>query len=227
MGATVAFTCLMHAKSHPWYIIVYSLAAFGVSIPVMLLMGSRGALVCVVASVLVQLMFSKAKKIWKVLLVILGIGFLYYLYANEYFDLLEHRFEAEDGTGSNRLLIWAMKYYTFIYNASLGDVVFGIGKDRGIGITPILGENNVGFHNDFLAFFVSYGIIGLAFFVALILRPLRKMKWQSPYRTAVIANSAFLILGSMTIEPFFIGVYPLYAFLFYTLLLTKVKSETE
>ena len=226
MGASVAFTCLMHAKIYPWYFIVYSLAAFSISIPVMLMMGSRGALLCLIVSILVQLLFSRAKKIWKVLLILAGMGFLYYLYTNEYFDLLARRAEAEDGTGSNRLLIWAKKYYTFIDNATLGDLVFGVGKDKGISLTTINGINNVGFHNDFLAFLVSYGIIGLTFFVALLLRPLRKLKWDSPYRTAVIANSVFLILGSMTIEPFFIGVYPLYAFLFYTLLLTKVKSET-
>lgn len=226
MGATVAFTCLMHAKIYRWYFLIYSLAALGISIPVLLMMGSRGALACVVVSVLVQLMFSKAKKKWKALLALSGLGFLYYLYTNEYFDLLERRAEWEDGTGSNRLLIWAKKYYTFIDNASFGDLVLGIGKDRGVGITQILGKNNVGFHNDFLAFFVSYGVIGLGFFLALILRPLRKLKWKSPYRTAVIANSSFLILGSLSIEPFYVDMFPVYAFLFYTLLLTKVKSET-
>lgn len=225
MGATVAFTCLMHAKIYRWYFLIYSLAVFVVSIPVLLLMGSRGALACVIVSVLVQLMFSKAKKKWKALLVFSGLGFLYYLYTNEYFDLLERRAEYEDGSGSNRLLIWTKKFYAFIDNASIGDLIFGIGKDRGVGITQILGKNNVGFHNDFLAFFVSYGIIGLGFFLALILRPLRKLKWKSPYHTAVIANSVFLILGSLTVEPFYMDMFPVYAFLFYTLLLSKVKSE--
>lgn len=227
MGASVAFTCLMHYKNYPWYFIVYSLVAFGVSIPVMLMLGSRGSLLCLAASVVVQLMFSKSKKIWKVLIVLTSIVFLYYLYTNEYFDLLARRAEAEDGTGSNRLLIWSSKYYTFIDNASFGDLVFGVGKDQGIGLTSVLGVNHMGFHNDFLAFLVSYGVVGLCFFVALLVRPLRKLKWSSPYRTAVIANSVFLFLACMTLEPFFIGMYPLYAFLFYTLLLTKVKDETR
>ena len=125
------------------------------------------------------------------------------------------------------MLIWSSKYYTFIDNASFGDLVFGVGKDRGIGLTSVLGVNHMGFHNDFLAFLVSYGVVGLCFFVALLVRPLRKLKWSSPYRTAVIANSVFLFLACMTLEPFFIGMYPLYAFLFYTLLLTKVKDETR
>ncbi len=225
MGATVALTCLMHARIYRWYFLLYCLLALGFSIPVLLMLGSRTALMCLVVSILVQLMFSKAKKKWKALLVMAGIAFLYYLYTNEYFELLANRAEAEDGTGSNRLLIWTKKYSTFINNASFGDLVFGIGKDRGVGITPILGMNNVGFHNDFLAFFVSYGIIGFFFFLALVSRPLRKLKWRSPYRTAVIANSSFLILGSLTLEPFYMDLYPFYAFLFYTLLLTKVKSE--
>ena len=47
-----------------------------------------------------------------------------------------------------------------------------------------------------------------------------------PWReTAVIANIAFLIFGCLTLEPFFMDLYPLYAFLFYTLLLTKVKAK--
>jgi hypothetical protein len=224
MGATVAFTCLMHAKVYRWYFLIYSLFSFGISIPVLLMLGSRTALMCLIVSVLVQLMFSKAKKKWKALLVIVGIGFLYYLYTNEYFELLANRAEAEDGTGSNRMLIWTKKLVTFINNADFSDLIFGIGKDKGVGITPILGMNNVGFHNDFLAFFVSYGIIGITFFTALIFRPLKKLKWRSPYRTAVIANSTFLILGSLTLEPFFMDLYPVYAFLFYTLLLTKVKA---
>ncbi len=224
MGATVAFTCLMHAKVYRWYFLIYSLFSFGISIPVLLMLGSRTALMCLIVSVLVQLMFSKAKKKWKALLVIVGIGFLFYLYTNEYFELLANRAEAEDGTGSNRMLIWTKKLVTFINNADFSDLIFGIGKDKGVGITPILGMNNVGFHNDFLAFFVSYGIIGITFFTALIFRPLKKLKWRSPYRTAVIANSTFLILGSLTLEPFFMDLYPVYAFLFYTLLLTKVKA---
>lgn len=225
MGASVAFTCIMNARLYRWYFIIYSLVAFGISIPVLLMLGSRTALVCLIVSVLVQLLFSKAKKKWKALLVLSGIGFLYYLYTNDYFELLANRAEAEDGTGSNRMLIWTKKYVTFIDNANFGDLVFGIGKDQGVGITPILGRNNVGFHNDFLAFFVSYGIIGLLFFIALIFRPLKRLKWRSPYRTAVIANSSLLILGSLTLEPFFMDMYPLYAFLFYTLLLSKVKAK--
>ncbi len=225
MGASVAITCLMHAKLYRWYFIAYSIFAFGVSLPVLLLLGSRTALMCLVGSVVIQLMFSSAKKKWKALLVMAGIGFVIYLYTNEYFDLLERRAEMDDGTGSNRLLIWDKKYTTFIHNASFGDMLFGIGKDRGVGITPILGMNNVGFHNDFLAFFVSYGIVGLAFFTAMLLRPLMRLKKGIPYRSAVIANSAFLVLGCLTLEPFFMDLYPLYAFLFYTLLLTKVKEE--
>ena len=224
MGASIAFTCLMHARLYRWYFLIYSFAVFGVSIPVLLMMGSRTALLCLVVSVLVQLMFSKAKKKWKAMLVMMGLGFLYYLYTNEYFELLANRADAEDGTGSNRLLIWRKKYFAFVDSVTISDLIFGVGKDKGVGITPIIGKNNVGFHNDFLAFFVSYGIIGLLFFTALICRPLKKLKWHSPYRTAVIANSAFLIVACNTLEPFFMDMFPVYAFLFYTLLLTKVKD---
>lgn len=223
MGASVAFTCLMNTRLYHWYFVIYSLFAFAISIPVLLLLGSRGALVCLLVSVVIQFMFSKAKRKWKVLLVLAGMAFVYYLYTNEYFDLLEKRFEADDGTGSNRMLIWTKKMDAFYSRADVFSIVFGIGKDQGIGITPILGLINMGFHNDFLGFFICYGLIGLFFFVAMLFRPLLKCRKNSPYRSVVWANLAFILVGSMTLEPFLMDLYPFYAFLFYTLLLTKVK----
>lgn len=223
MGASVAITCMMKSKLYRWYFIALCIVTFSISIPVLLMLASRTALMALVASVVIQLMFSKWKKKYKFVLILAAAAFLYYLYANEYFDLVEKRIEADDGSGSNRMYIWEKKIHGFFANDSLVELIFGVGKDRGIGISTILGLNNVGFHNDFLAFFVCYGLVGLGFFTCMLFRPLFKARRHTPYFTAVYANFFYLLIGSLLIEPFSMDMYPFYAFLFYTMLLTKIK----
>lgn len=225
MGATVAITCLMHARLYRKIFLTYCIISIVLCVPVMLMLGSRGALMCLLASIILQLMFTKTKRKWKFLMVVAGIVFTIYLYTNDYFDLMEARLEADDGTGSNRFLIWDRKIKEFFTDNSFFDLIFGAGKDRGIGFGGRTGMENIGFHNDFLGFLICYGVVGLVFFEAMLFRPLFKCHRDTPYRVAIWGNLMYMFIGSMTLEPFLMDMFPLYAFLFYTLLLTKVKKE--
>ena len=224
MGASIGFSNCFRFKERPRSILIVSIAAISVAMTTMLLLASRGALLCLIVSVALLLVLSKGNKRLKFFIVVCVVAFLYYLFANDYFDMLTKRFAEEDGTGSQRTVIWSNKWNAFINRNSFLELLFGVGRQHGLAFGGTIRMPELGFHNDFLAFFISYGVVGLSLFIALLMQPLRDIRRHSPYRVVIIANVAYLLVGCLTLEPFYFGYFPFYAFLMYTMLLTRVKK---
>jgi O-antigen ligase len=226
MGVCVGVGCLLRFKQLNYYFIGLSIASILIAIPVMLMLASRGAILCLVVSVIFQLVMKTGNRRAKILMVIAGASFLYYLYNNEYFDLLEERFQNDDGSGSNRTTIWKEKWDGFTSYLDVPRVLFGVGWEKGLDYGAAKeGVKALGFHNDFLAFLVCYGIIGLGLFLTLLILPLRNIKQWSEKWTVVCANVLYLVAGCSTLEPFSLGNFTFYAFLIYTILLARVNNK--
>ena len=225
MGASIGVANLFRFKELSKIIQTMTIASICLSVPVLLMLASRGAVMCLVASGALILLMSTSDYRKKLLIIASVVSFLYYLYTNEYFDLLEERIKQDDGTGSQRLTIWTAKWNAFFLKDSLWELLFGVSRQQGLAFGATNATRGLGFHNDFLAFFVSYGVMGLSLFVTLLTQPLRDIRRHSPYRIVIMANIAYLVAGSITLEPFFYGYFPFYAFLLYTMLLTRVNNK--
>ena len=68
---------------------ILSPIALAISIPAILITGSRGAALCLVAGVIIVLLSSNVKPIYKFLAVLVIGAFMVLLYNNSYFDCLE------------------------------------------------------------------------------------------------------------------------------------------
>ena len=226
MGACVGIDCLLRFKQLNYYFIGLSIASIVLAVPVMLMLASRGALLCLVVSVIFQLFMKTGNQRAKIFMVLAGAYFLYYLYNNEYFDLLEARFLNDDGSGSNRTTIWKDKWDGYMSSLDFSQLLFGVGWEKGIDYGAArLKLKVLGFHNDFLAFLVCYGVIGLSLLLALLIQPLRNIKRRSQRWAVVYANVLYLVAGCATLEPFSTGNFTFYAFLMYTMLLAKIEYK--
>lgn len=225
IGLLVAVDLLLRDKvgvSYKLYLvstIILSIIALGVN-------ASRGALLAVGISVLVLILKSKIKLIYKLLITLSIVALVYYLYSNQYLDLLIYRIEADDGTGSGRLDIWNVKISAFINNGNPIRWLFGYGYEGGfrLGFTQT-GLGYFGFHNDFIAFLVDYGIVGIALFISVLILPLRLV--SSQLRTTVISLIAYIVTICMTLEPLTAGRLPFFIFYFYIYLLAISNKKQQ
>lgn len=226
MGASVGFDCLLRFKQLNYYVIALSIASIVIAIPVMLMLASRGALLCLVASVFFLLFMQKGNLRVKMFVVLASVVFIGYLYYNDYFELLEARFLNDDGTGSNRTIIWRYKWEEFMSALNFPRLLFGVGWEEGVAYgAASFRLHGLGFHNDFLAFLVCYGVTGLSLFLTLLILPFRILRRCSPWWTVACANTVYIIAGCCTLEPFAMGNIAFYAFLIYTILLARYKNE--
>ena len=142
-----------------------------------------------------------------------------FLYNNSYFELLEYRVES-DSTGSGRTVIWERRLTEFFQGSSLR-LLFGYGHDAAmtLGTTPY----RIGSHNDYVAFLVEYGLIGLASFLYMLAFPiikiLRKGGLVGLYQ--VLTLSVYIAVGCLTLEPFTLGRIPFYMFYLYIILVAN------
>lgn len=204
------------------------LSTIVISLPVLVLNASRGALLAVGLAFVATVLMSKTKTYYKALLVVLVIGALGYLYTNEYFDLLAKRVESDDGTGSSRTVIWSRKLNAFL-DGGLLNVFLGVGLIGGAmaGYTDHLGH---GFHNDFLAHLVDYGLIGFFALLFMLYYPIKIVPRKSEERTSVIVMILYLAICFLTLEPLSLGVLSHYVFYMCALLIAlneKRKSDIK
>lgn len=195
---------------------VFCFVTIAVATPVLLLNASRGAVLSVVAAGAVLLLFSKIKVWYKFLILFVMVVALIYLYNNQYMELLLYRIESDDTGGSGRLAIWSSKLQAFM-GSGLLNILFGVGYKRGLTISGPF----IGFHNDFIAFLVDYGIIGFIAFVYLLFYPISKTSRSSNYYPQVICLIVYLIFTCLTLEPISGGRLPYYVFYLQALLLAK------
>lgn len=181
------------------------------------LMASRGGILAVSMGMGILIFFSNIKFKYKVLSVLLIVAFVIWMNANDYFTLLEYRIQNDDGTGSGRLDIWKSKFQAFTIDANVLTWLFGLGHKTAFELTGS-GNQGVGFHNDFIAIFCAYGIVGLVVFLYWYIYPLYRSIQRDKF--IVFAMLLYMVVVSMTLEPMSYGYLPYYSF-FYTIILVS------
>ena len=195
----------------------------GISLYVLILNGSRGALLATGMS-LILLLIGNGQKISKKLLIVCSFSiFIYILYMSGTFDFLLYRIELDSGKGgSGRTYIWQTKMMAFSNQLSIFEQLFGIGYKNGM----FLGFGfSRGFHNDYIAILVEYGVLGLVVFIGMLLSPLRK----SSNKVIVLSIIVYVAMASSTLEPISGGMIVYFGFLFYACMIGRSKffSQTK
>lgn len=196
------------------------LSAIIISLPVLVLNASRGAVLSVVVAFVILILVSKTKSFYKGMIVTLAIIAVYSLYTYHYFDLLIERIEYDDGTGSTRTIIWKEKLNDFA-NGNVISMIFGYGRTGGAN----LGGRLIGFHNDFIGHLVDYGIVGFILFMNLLVYPIKIIPKKSSARPFVIVIIVYLATCFMTLEPFITGLLSYYVFYMYALLMAQNERD--
>lgn len=191
------------------------LLTIGLSLYVLILNGSRGALLATGMS-LILLLIGNGQNISKKLLIICGFSiFIYMLYMSGTFDFLLYRIELDSGKGgSGRTHIWQTKMMAFSNQLSVLEQLFGIGYKNGM--TLGFGYSR-GFHNDYIAILVEYGVFGLMVFIGMLLSPLRK----SNNKVIVLSIIVYIAMVSSTLEPISGGMIVYFGFLFYACMIGR------
>ena len=199
--------------------IIY-ISAIVFSVPTLVMMASRGALLSLLIASSIMIISSHAKTYYKILLLIVAFIGLYWLYNNNFFELLIYRMQNDDGTGSNRTLIWTQKLNLFIQGNPI-HWFFGYGFYGG---TNIAGFND-SFHNDFIGTLVEYGIFGFTMLLYMLYYPFRITKRKTTTRLNVVVLLVYLLTCMMTLEPIGLGVLTFYVFYLYIILVAKQKYQ--
>lgn len=192
---------------------VVAVATIFLSVPALILNASRGSLLAAMATSLLLLLVSNVKIPYKVIVVLVTIGFAVYLYNSGIFELLEARMGEEDlETGGNRLTIWAAKFDAFREYGTFSKL-FGVGQPhlRYLGVFYST-------HNDFITAFIGYGLIGFLLFMYFLLTPFILAK---KFKLEVLFLTCLLFIEGMVLEPVFRGLLPFYM---YYILLYKYSS---
>ena len=199
------------------------LLTIGISFYVLILNGSRGALLATGMS-LFLLLIGNGQKMSKKLLIICSFSiFIYILYMSGTFDFLLYRIELDSGRGgSGRTYIWQTKMMAFSNQLSVFEQLFGIGYKNGMALG--FGFSR-GFHNDYIAILVEYGVFGLMVFIGMLLSPLRK----SCNKVIVLSIIVYVAMASSTLEPISGGMIVYFGFLFYACMIGRSKffSQTK
>ena len=226
MGLVVAVRDLFIGSNKRLYTSVLLLTVLGSSIA-MLALASRGAILSVIMAVVALLVLSKTENRTKVIAIALATLFIWFLYTNQYIDFVMSRFEASDGTGSNRTLIWYSKLSDFFALDNPFCWLFGVGQSEGVKLGLSFGKaiHGMSTHNDFLSILIYYGLIGVFMFFS-ILTYLFKMCSKED-RPPIIALLVYLLMCSMTIEPLAHGNFVYWGFLFYIVMLARQSQAME
>lgn len=187
-----------------------------ITVPTLILNASRGAVLAVLVGVTVLMLSSKAKFGYKMVLLVLAIIGIVFLYQNQYFDLLEYRIENDEGTGSGRTTIWKEKIEAFSQGKPV-QWLFGFGYTGGFYLTG----RACGFHNEYLAFLVDYGIAGAVSLLYMLYYPIKKTVRKSTSRPIVISLVVYLFTCCLTLEPFTHALLAFFAFYFYAIIVAK------
>lgn len=222
-GLVVAVKDLLAGNKKPYYIVISVLTVIGTTFA-LLQLASRGAILSVVFAVTILFVFLNSKVWIKITVVILAVLFVLFLYSNQYMEFVLARFEADDGTGSNRTGIWFSKIDGFFYNKNLLSWIFGVGQSEGVELGDFDGRGR-STHNDFLSVLIYYGFVGVIIFFSAIAYPVRIC--QKSDRPQIIALLVYLLMCSMTIEPMAHGNFVYWGFFFYIIVLARQSQAME
>ena len=201
MGVVLAYNIVVNRLSPNKSFSKIAMLTVPMGMLLLVMNASRGAFLSMGLAIVVITLFSKVKikkKIGIAVLVALGVLVMYSLGA---FDLLSERLMDEDDTGNGRTLIWEAKMLGYM-SGNTCEKFFGIGYKEGFFLAI---PGGFGFHNDYLAFLVDYGVVGLILFLGIIVYPLKLVANIPSKRPIVISLLVFILICSMTLEPFTLG----------------------
>ena len=188
--------------------VINSLILGSISIAI-ISMASRGAVLALGTGIVLFTMLSDTGFKAKIVVSALVVTFIFFLLDSGYFDLLEARLMADDGTGSGRTSIWQQKLNYFSNTDNPLFFLLGYGYEGGLQLG--YGSNEVGFHNDFIAMLVEYGIVGFSLFVSLFIMLIKNVS----NRIKVWSLTGALLVTCMTLEPLTGGKFFFWFFLLY------------
>ncbi len=218
MGAVIGFRNILRLRRVDKLTAVLALVSFGMAVPAMMLLVSRGGLLCLCGSVSMLLLFSKVKTGYKIGILSLIIVFVVILYTNDFLVMLEERLNGEAG-GSNNERMWILeRRLTAFADGSPIYWIIGYGLQDGLllGLPYVMGN-----HNDYVAFLTEYGVVGLFMFIGILLLPVYNMKYGSKVYGDVVAYTFYLMLASLTLEPFAFGRWIHYIFLLFIIIVVR------
>ena len=220
MGVVSSFYLLISSKKSKMIEKTFWIITICLSILVQILMASRGGVIAVSSSIIFLILTSNKNWYLKILIIALSGLYIYWIYNNGYFELLEYRFENDSGGGSNRTFIWEERLNEF-NNFNFLEFLFGVGYERSYTLGSIfLGS---GFHNDFIAILCQYGILGLFIFIYILVLPI--IKCHQKLRFGIIGLIIYLTATCLTLEPITSGrlVYFGFYFMIYIFAIQKTS----
>ena len=201
MGVVLAYNIIVNKLAPGKFLNKIAMLAVPLGMLLLVMNASRGAFLSMGVAIVLITMFSKVdlkKKIGVAALISIGMVVMYYLGA---FDVLSGRLMEEDDTGNGRTVIWEAKMLGYM-SGDAYEKIFGIGYQNGFFLAI---PGGFGFHNDYLAFLVDYGVVGLILFFCIIVYPLKLVANVPSKRPIVSSLLAFILICSMTLEPFTLG----------------------
>lgn len=221
-GSTISLMNLLAKRSNSKIEKSLYIVSLIVVLPALLLMASRGALLSVLTSYAVIIITSHASRKLKISFLCFAGVMIFILYTNDYFTLIQHRIESDDGTGSGRTTIWLTKINAFISEGSVLHYLFGYGHEGGLSLGT---TKPFGFHNDFLAILVEYGFSGLFLFIGFFISIIRRT--VNHIKNKVLGVSLYVLMCCLTLEPFTLGVLPFWLIILYLTSLANCKTNNN
>lgn len=221
MGAIASLNMLLSSERLSKLYQALLISVIMLVIVVSLMIASRGAILAMFVSIMVLLIFARRQsKISSVLLLTL-FAFIIIIYQNGSFNFLITRFINDAGEIGGRDVIWRSKLADFSEHASFLDLLIGLGHKEGLALASYVGDRAyIGFHNDYIAMSVSYGLIGLILMIAMYLYPI--FKYKDP---RVTATCLYIMIISISLEPLYSGGLAIFYFYFYVCVIGEATSQ--
>ena len=215
MGAIVALSRI-YGKDVTLIYKVFLASTVAMSFFSIVLLASRGGLLSFSIASLTIILFSKGNRFVKLLVAVSIVAFTIFLFNSHYFDLVMYRIENDAGGGSGRLDIWISKLQAW-GTSGIFETLFGCGLTKGASISGTM----IGFHNDFIAMLVEYGIVGFFAFIFLWLFPIWNIIKYKRNVVRVTAFMLFITLECCTLEPLTLGRIPFWMFFIYIIFISN------
>ena len=223
MGVVLAYNTVVNKLASNKFFYRFAILTISLGMLLLVMNASRGAFLSMGVAIVIITMFSKVslkQKIGIAVLVFLGVVVMYYFGA---FDLLTERLMEEDDTGNGRTVIWEAKMLGYL-NGDIYEKVFGIGYTKGFFLSM---PGGYGFHNDYIALLVDYGVVGVILFMGIIAYPLWLVINIPAKRPIVFSLLAFILICSMTLEPFTYGNLTYWYFYMLIVLFARWNHKTS
>lgn len=218
MGAVIGFRNLLRIRMVDRTTGILSMVAFFMAVPAMLLLVSRGGLLCLCGSIATLMAFSDIKKRYKLGAISFIVVFLVILYTNDFLTMLEDRMESGGG-GSNDERLWILQHrFEAFFDSTPLYWLFGYGMENGMHLGL---PYKMGSHNDYVSFMAEYGLVGLVMFLGILALPFYNMKKNSKVWADVMAYTVYIFLACLTLEPFAFGVWVYYIFLLFIIVVVR------